>query len=331
MENDYDLDEILSEIDSDDFNGSISGYPDNNTYSEKENDLPDEMPESESDTFSISVEKTEERAMGSSEEVEVETDEVISENFGEPESTVEDLSDKVRFTVKGTKFWNTREPYIIKIEPEKLGKDMSLLAKSFYFIRDKTERDKIEHTVKLKFARFMRNTSRNVISDYEEFIFKLIISETDKMLTRFKIDREKSKLFIYHIGPLTLYRIVLKKFDLDNIGSCYRFSPEKGSVFSFIPEEYIKTVILKWYEININTLKLPFDNETELDAIIKSITKIYNASKRQFLIRLNELNRKLPPGKSIESHRLLELKGNQWFGYSNIIIFKRFLKKTIFR
>ena len=145
----------------------------------------------------------------------------------------------------------------------------------------------------------------------------------------FKLDAATEKLFIYHAGPLTLYKYIREMFSNKKYGYCYKYLPgNKAS--RFFPEEFIKEIVMKWFEENINTLDLPFDSIQKYEEIKKIVSSRYYRDLRVFNGRLEQLNEKLGPDRSISRAKLFQLKGGEWFGQLNLEIYRRFLGGAIF-
>ena len=143
------------------------------------------------------------------------------------------------------------------------------------------------------------------------------------------MDQENEKLFVYHIGPLTIYKILKEEFILKKYGFCYAYLPGNKAA-RFFPAEFVKEIILKWNTENINMLELPFDSIQKYEEIKNLVMKKYQNDLRIFNTRFDQLNAKIDPAKSISRSRLFQLKGSEWFGILSIEIYKRFMGNSIF-
>ena len=233
------------------------------------------------------------------------------------------------FSLKGTKTWNRREPYLIRINADALKNDKESLEKSFYFVDKAIAPEEIKLMIKQEIVAFLRKPTGHITARYEDFIYKIIISSIANLSKSFKLDANSAKLFFYHTGPLTLYKSIRDMFSGKKYGYCYKYLPgNKAS--RFFPEEFIKEIVMKWFEENINTCDLPFDSIQKYEDIKKIASSKYYNDLKIFNARLEQLNEKLGVEKSISRAKLFQLKGAEWFGQLNIEIYRRFLGGTIF-
>ncbi|MCP4132490.1 MAG: hypothetical protein GY754_16070 [bacterium] len=233
------------------------------------------------------------------------------------------------FSIVGTKSWNTQDPYIIPINQNKLLGDVKKLGQSFYFLEIASKQSTIQKRLSETMLRQVRNKSYSIASEYADFINKLIIQEIEKVADSFAQDSIDPSLLKFHLGPATLYKIIKKHFNEEKYGLCY-ISPDERKINNFLPWEYIKDRILNWYEENINRLDLPFDSLYEMNNIKNAVSKRYQEAVTQFNTRHALINKKVGPTRAISKDELLKMKGNQWFGSGNIVVYKRFIGKTVF-
>jgi hypothetical protein len=346
VESDFDIDKILSEIDEDEEKGvldlesndTVTNLSNEDNFeharesgAEEENDSiikkdNETLPGLTAGESSLTREYTEEGREESSVQ-----DEIISEKEIPPEN--EETAEQQAghgFTVMGTKSWNTREPYLIDIIDEKLGQNETYFRGAFFFIREDIDEKTIQNEIKRSLAGFMRNPSKNISEEYREFIFSLLLSESDSIIRFFNIPDDKIDLFIYHTGPSTMHKILLSRFK-KKIGLAYRYDNANRRAISFFPEEFIKLKVLEWHEDNINRKELPFDSAQILDELTTIVSRSYLEEKKKFNRKLDTINYKLGPGKRISSQELIRLKGDEWFGSGSIAVYKRFLQKTMFK
>lgn len=233
------------------------------------------------------------------------------------------------FTIRGSKTWNQHEPYIIQMDNAALMNDIESLQKSFYFVEEPLDQDEIKLKIKQEIVAFMRRPSEHATERYREFLYRLIISATQTIIQKFNIPPENEKLFIYHTGPLTIFRYIREMFHIKKYGYCYKYLPGNKAA-RYFPEEFIKETILQWFEDNINILDLPFDSLQKFDEIKKIVLTKYHADLRLFNARLDQVNAKAGHDKNISRHKLFYLKGAEWFGQMEIEIYKRFIGNSIF-
>ena len=236
------------------------------------------------------------------------------------------------FRLRGTSSWNTREPYFLKLYREKLDKDYEDISNSFYFTTEPETAVTQEGTVKRAMIRFLSDTSRNIGAEYEEYIIKTIITQTQELCDFFKFQDEMRNLFIYHIGPAAIHRIIISLFQIERIGLCFKYLPG-NRVVRYIPSEFIKEKVLKWYEVNINILNMEFDKIQHFEEVRRTVLMKYNSELAANGRQLEEMIVKLKLDENPQFNRqeFFKSKWNQWFGTARIPVYNRFIEKSIFR
>ncbi|MBN2160274.1 MAG: hypothetical protein JW807_12830 [Spirochaetes bacterium] len=239
------------------------------------------------------------------------------------------MPDAVIYNVRGNKSWNCREPYVIRVSQDGLRKDIESLQKSFMFVDAPLAPEAIKLRIKQAIVTFMRKPNENITDRYTDFIHKNIGSIVQELSKRFKLDQASERLFIYHIGPLTVHKLIRDCFHQNKYGYCYKQLPgNKAS--RFFPEEFIKDIVMKWFEENIYTLDLNFDSIQLYEEMKKIAVRKYQNDLRTFNARLKQLNEKVGHDKTVSRHRLFQMKGADWFGSTDLEVYRRFLGNSIF-
>ena len=233
------------------------------------------------------------------------------------------------FKIRGTKTFNMREPYLIKLDPGLLAYVSSELKQSFYFIDEPLSVDMVKVNIKKELVKYLRRPNEHLIRNYTEFIYRKIAAACDSISTGFELDRDTRDLFIYHIGPLTMYKIIAEELLLEKYGFCYKHLPANKAM-RFFPDEFIKLVVMGWHEENINTLDLPFDSIQKYEEIKNIALKKYHADLKIFNTRWDQLNARVGANKSISRAKLYKVMGIRWFGIRKIEIYKRFVGAILF-
>jgi hypothetical protein len=308
------IDEILSNIDKDEDGDLIQ--------SSVKKGAPGEAPSAEGGEGAPEVEAPAE---------EIHVDNLPEERISVEEAAVETpvMREMGTYSVKGTKTWNTKEPYTIKIDPEHLRKDLDDLVRSFHFVDRPSDNEALREKIKQEMLKFLRKPTGHITERYSDFIYRSIISVLKDISDGFELNQDNEKLCIYHIGPLTIYRILKDEFGRMGYGFCYKYLPGNKAV-RFFPAEFVKAMVLKWHEENIHVLDLPFDSIQRYEEIKDLVTRQYQGDLRMFSTRLEQVNARIEPDKSISRSKLFRLKGIEWFGVFRLEIYKRFLGSSIF-
>ena len=309
------IDEILSNIDKEDDKDQDRGPEAGNSVPP---DTAIEPPDGDGETDEQAVTEF---------QVDGLPDGQISIPFEAPEEPAP--SRLIEFVPTGTKTWNIREPYTIKINLEAYQKDVADLHKSFYYIPEPTDTETIKQTIKLVIVKFLRKANNNLMDQYSDFICKLISINVQNFTNDFDLNQNNTMLMVYHIGPMTIYKILKEEFQQKKYGFCYKYLPGNKAV-RFFPAEFMKRAILQWFEENINPLDLPFDSIQKYEDIKNIAQKKYQSDLRIFNTRFDQVNMKIGADKTISRNKLFQLKGTQWFGFQNIEIYKRFMGNSIF-
>lgn len=237
----------------------------------------------------------------------------------------------VAFTVKGTRPWNTREPYVIRLNAARLQKEREDLAESFYFIQRPIEEKFLEGEVKRNMLIFLRDRSLNILDAYGEFILKTVFMKVQEIVSFFGAE-DIMTLFAYHTGPYTAYQVLSDAFASEGIGFCYKYASGNRAL-KYLPSEFIKAKVLEWFEHNVNVFELPFDGIQEYENIRKMVSKKYFASVDESYKKLDELiaQSKADRDPKFDRQAFYKSRWKEWFGAANIIVYNRFLEKTIFK
>jgi len=238
----------------------------------------------------------------------------------------------VRCSVRGTRPWNTKEPYLMHVDGSKLDRDVEDLSRSFFFMDREYKDDAVQGEIKRGMLKFITDSSQNILRQYGEFILKFITSKTHEAGEFFGFAGDDCTLFIYHIGPLTVNRMLTAEFAATKIGYCYKYL-DANKVTRFLPGEFLKARVLEWFENNINPLAMPFDSINKYEDIRRVVSKRYYSEVDAGNVRLNELVQKLRLGADPKFNRdeYFKSKWNEWFGVTNMVIYNRFVEKTIFK
>ncbi len=245
--------------------------------------------------------------------------------------TLKDEHCPTSFTVRGTRPWNTREPYIIRLNTEKLTRDGEDLLRSFYFIRTGMEEKNLEGELKRSMLRFMRDGERNIHESYSEFVLKAISTVIQGIVDFFSA-ADIHPLFSYHLGPYPVYMAVLEGFLTGGTGYCFKYGAG-NRVTRFMPQEFIKQQVLEWFEHNVHVFDLPFDSIQEYETIRRMVSKKYFSEVDEKNRKLDELieSKNLMAEMGFDRTEFYRARWKEWFGPANIIVYNRFIEKTIFK
>lgn len=238
----------------------------------------------------------------------------------------------VEFTVKGTRSWNTREPYVIKLNVEALESDYRDLGSSFFYIDRPDSEQSLRGDIKIAMIKYLRDRSQNVVEAYRGFIHHVIRDAAAEAGSFFSLTGERHHLFLYHLGPLTISRVVSALFQARSVGSCYKYV-EGNVIKRFMPAEFIRESALIWCEHFVNNRDLPFDRIQEFDELRKMVARKYHSEIERVLGIINKVDTESKLGKKSEAEKLdiFRERWNQWFGPVPMAIYRRFVEKSLLR
>lgn len=237
------------------------------------------------------------------------------------------------FRVRGNSSWNTREPYLIQIDAAVFEKNTQELGSTVFFVERKEDYLHIQGTIKRAMISHLREKTGGMTQKYEEYIFKMLSMLTQKSANHFGFaPGEPARVFIYHCGPATMYRVLRAVFDADQTGLCFRVAGE-NRISKFYPEEFIKLSVMRWYEANINIFELPFDKIQDFNEVKRRIVDAYERrrAEAQKKAAIAVSQHYLKTGKKITEADLMAAKAKELFGAENMPVFQRFVDRTVFR
>ena len=248
-----------------------------------------------------------------------------------PEDSENEIPE-VNFIIKGTRSWNTREPYVLPVNHDKLKNDYKDLTRTFYIIKAQDKEQNIHGEMKRAMFKFMRDAGeKDILQGYPGFVIERLFLLTEELSNYFGFQKDKVNLFIYHLGVLTLYKIILSTFETSGTGYCYKIVAD-NKVSKYIPLEFVKEIVLKWHNENISNNDLPFDGIIEYNEIKRIVSGRYTAEYEKYNSKLDasvaKSNVTLSPS---DREQIFKTKWNEWFGKKNILIYNRFLERTIFK
>lgn len=234
------------------------------------------------------------------------------------------------FTPPGLRSWNTKEPYVILIG-DKYDQNIEDLTKTVHFIKEESEAQNINASIKKAMLRSYTNPIGDIVAEYEAFIYRLIIEINSQISKKFDVDGNDLNLLIYHMGPQTYYNIIKQYLKTSNLGLCFKVISE-NKLARFIPEDFIRTKILNWFEGNIHSLKLNFDSIEDFNQIKNLVKTIF---KQEMLVAMEKINQASnvfynKTGKHIDKNAMLKKKSPELFGKYMIPVYRRFVDKMPF-
>ena len=87
---------------------------------------------------------------------------------------------------------------------------------------------------------------------------------------------------------------------------------------------------MDWYNENIFSSNLDFDNLTTYDRTKRRVNEKYREDRRRFHTLLEKVNLKAGKERSVSPGRFLKLKGDDIIGPARLQVYKRFIGNNLF-
>lgn len=239
----------------------------------------------------------------------------------------------VPFTVKGTKPWNTREPYILPVDENVLKIEQEDLEYMVYYTKTQLTDDQMKSELRRALLKLSIDKEKyDIVEDFIEFISKKNVSILHESVEYFDITENDQWLFYYHLGPHTIFRLLLADIQISGEGYCFS-SRDGKKIKKLIPYEFLKTIVLEWCDNNVNNRDLPFDSVNALDLIRRQVSKKYFSEIDEFVAKIDAYLGTLNPEtlKKLDRKSFIKQKALQVYNQKQIFIFNRFVDRTIFK
>lgn len=238
------------------------------------------------------------------------------------------------YKLPGKSSWNTKEPYITRIDYALYQQNCDDLKNTVLFLDKPKTKAAINALLKRAMIKNLRATADEVLTrDYENFVVSQLanlIHEMEQFING--CDDISSELFLYHCGPQTLFYIIKQHYETTETGYCYRRISD-NRISRILPTEYLKFMSLRWFARNIHTKDLQFDKINNFNVIRSFVQNDYteriNAILHKITIAVNHHYTKTGVKKSPQ--QILVKKAGEFFSVVEIEIYRRFLDRTIFR
>ncbi len=225
--------------------------------------------------------------------------------------------------------WNTVEPYTLEVDGLKLQNDVSRASRMFYFTESYDNETDEAAKIRRAAASMLKNQSTHSIEKYNEYILKAVSVITETLKEYFNSIGEDRDYLVYHIGPLTIYKII--STGIKKTSECYvYYYISEGKIARFVPLEMIKSVVNRWFQENINNLGLDFDDSTKFESVKTRVQSLYKEDVKKLQKIAADVTSK-GSGKKVNAESVYAIKGESLIGLPAIEVYRRFIGNSIFK
>ncbi len=242
------------------------------------------------------------------------------------------ITRNAKFSLPGCSTWNTREPYLIYIQENILKKNYDDLNITIFFSDEIRKETILPSLIKRALILYKNGKITNIVDNYLEFIFKQITQKADEIKYNFNLNEDNCKIFLYHVGPLTMYKILMNYFTSTGLALCFK-SLDKAKVSRFTPNEFIKEKVMSWYNENIHAFDLPFDKIQVFNDIKTLVNEKYKhetlTNEKKIETAINHFYKKT--GRMLDKNELFNKKIYELYRITDIPVYQRFVEKNVFK
>lgn len=222
--------------------------------------------------------------------------------------------------------WNRGTHYYFTYDPEKVEQERKMFAGVVYIDTHMgADANLLKGSVIRNFARKEQILEPNdVEQSYTEFLFTYFDLVVEISMLNVSVPHDLRKVFLFHIGPLSFFHLTRRFLQEAGTGTLHLRSG-KSMIKKFIPFELLRKTVLDWWRTQVLPAVGPEKNDgTAFNKISKAVRKSH-AELRAAADRKYEALPAAEKAGRIRSEVYREHL-NEWFGATNIIVFRRFLK-----
>lgn len=167
----------------------------------------------------------------------------------------------------------------------------------------------------------------DVEKEYSTFLQNFINLVVEITLMNMGIATELRYPFFFHLGPQAFFNLTIKFLQEIKTGTIHRKIQNGNMIKKHIPVELVRKTILEWWRREIIT-HTEFDRNDYL--IYKKIAGQVKIMHKELMSRAQAEYEKIPEEERKRRSRqeLFRENAMNWIGATNVVVFKRFLKKS---
>jgi hypothetical protein len=223
--------------------------------------------------------------------------------------------------IKGTKDWNQNDSYVLFIQ----SKDLVEEQKKFYTSSFVTLNPSENLNINLAAALVRRNSGQALASKYTKMIQTLLEFIINNLFLKdFPYVTDDIHAFLYHIGPVVVYNIIVEDMNRRDFGFCHYV--DNNRIIKLFPDVILKKHIIDYWADHFFDLK-----QDSVDSYInfsKGVSNIKESYKNFFDYAASTRKRGMNEKQSIEDYMRENVA--KFFGYRRAQVFRRFVPDSVF-
>lgn len=228
----------------------------------------------------------------------------------------------------GKSGYNTGPSYVFSFDPAALDEERKIFPEVIYVDTHMgADQNFIRSDFVLQSVRKAAPTGKqNPEEQYERFLHGFFELVMDISLLNLGVPSNLKMIFFYHLGPQYFYHLTRRFLLESKTGTMHRRVGGGRMIQKFVPSELTRKVILEWWRDKIMPA---IEKDKDDAALYKKIVNLVKASYDSFGRKaMNEYD-SLPEAQKATMNRNQVIREHldKWLGTTNIIIFRRFLRK----
>ncbi len=226
----------------------------------------------------------------------------------------------------GDMAWNRGTHYQMTYEPEKLEQERKVFAGVVYIDTHMgADADFLKGSVIRNFARkdqaIEAAEAEELYTKFLETYFDLVVEIS---MLNLGIPHDLKMLFLFHLGPLSFYYLTRRFLQEAGTGTMH-LRGGRSMIKKYMPSELIKKAVIDWWRARVlASVGTDRNDSNQYNRLSKAVKKAHadlRAAAERKYEELPEQERRSRIRSEIFREHL-----NDWFGATNIIVFRRFLK-----
>lgn len=234
-----------------------------------------------------------------------------------------------RLDASGTQAWNRTPGYFFHYDPRLLQKEREIYRNVVYIDSHMgADQRYIKSDLIINISRRIQPTQKvDVEKEYSTFLQNFINLVVEITLMNMGIATELRYPFFFHLGPQAFFNLTIKFLQEIKTGTIHRKIQNGNMIKKHIPVELVRKTILEWWRREIIT-HTEFDRNDYL--IYKKIAGQVKIMHKELMSRAQAEYEKIPEEERKRRSRqeLFRENAMNWIGATNVVVFKRFLKKS---